>query len=1173
MVILEGDPYADAAKWVANRMGWKGIETIRAEKGNERDARLFITNEAGLDKTLKNPLIRRPLVIGHVAKSTPEDLQFPQDRSYILNDVKEQANAFIREEEARLKERNDAEIIRNATDQVPDDVKRDADDFQDNLPPASAPPAKVPPSGDSPLVSDGRPLEQNPYAFATIHSQDSLPDLASNVDEIRSSLELGHGQFTIKESVRSVEQKTEEGKEPTGATDDYQVVKVTFSDDFAPYMSKDIKKIANQIESLTWLFKVDPLSLDFRKNFRKHFRNLNPHQVRSILVDENIASAEHTVDFLINHVQNDEQLQGLLGVKERLADLQIRNKTAYLINVRGLMGMVKAIEKYDNLYKKLGNHEAAYFNFLQQVDYDKRALHDHYRGDLEVSLTRAGLKEKYTELEGESAARVYTALADLQRAYARGTKPESGSYITTYNRKQTFISNQEFEIARQLFQHEIRSLNHHNGYYDNVRWKGARGIMLQHNPTLIKDGGRDGRDAALNGLGTVGRMIDETKAGYGIPVAGMTRQQALDTFMDWYKKEVTLDYNTMFGLYETVDNHNPFANNWKVKNNHWFTRSYLGTPETSGTTIYPPDQVRQAVDRWLADAFDKMTSEKVTDNMPINTSKLSTTFHFDHPMDRYRTMVKYSDYGLTDGIDQQIARMAKQTAYTKNFGLNPEAFSYAENAMNMLEPLSVLAKGDAGKMNSSMWPFLFSYRKLGGDYIGFARNLLELNKIPVNVGIGIASDTLKQLGLVSTGGFIGVSAIADAGGLSHGLRDIFGEALDAKRMDMLFNWSKDAAAKEELSALGTVLEDSAAAMLRVAQDHGIPLTPMLKLTNTFVNWTGVGQVTKAMREKFTSIFTWTVGHQANKSFDQLTPEMRSTIERYDINSNEWDFIRDNVRIIKGDMGEFPAVNELSNYSSDALTHILNKKGHTNPSESIRVRAANEITDKYQRMLRSEMDRRVLLPDSFDTALWTGGTQKGTLSHLVLDNMALFKSFGTAFFRKQLGPAVGDAIKGRPGSRWRLIEFMATMLAIGYVLTIIKDLLSNRKPRVWGKSAFVSSLNNSGIGGLYSSLLADEWSMNEDANVANRFIDYMGGVPKAKVDAYVRAFGSDDPGQFMQRMTKATMGVIPFNNHAAIKGALDIAITQPLSNVFNEEYINNRERFFEEHGTGSVFKWE
>ena len=130
------------------------------------------------------------------------------------------------------------------------------------------------------------------------------------------------------------------------------------------------------------------------------------------------------------------------------------------------------------------------------------------------------------------------------------------------------------------------------------------------------------------------------------------------------------------------------------------------------------------------------------------------------------------------------------------------------------------------------------------------------------------------------------------------------------------------------------------------------------LADATLRLSGLAPWTDSLRTAYGMVALEMIADMSTKQWGKLPVKFKRSLERYDISPEDWDVIRDTG------MGTFKGE------SYYALTNMMERT-------DISADVANKLNGKVQRMINTEIDYAVLMPDDRMRAIVTGGRAKGT----------------------------------------------------------------------------------------------------------------------------------------------------------------------------------------------------
>lgn len=1021
------------------------------------------------------------------------------------------------------------------------------------------------------------------HPYANIGSKQAIPYLVTD-NKILADY-LSNTPINFREQRNTVTVSDNEGN----VLGSKEIIAFSLDANVYPYFETQLTRLAEELEAIHFFHTTQPSDPLFDRLAIHYAGVLSPHQAKSI----------SSIDIA-------EVIPSIMGIRDPerrerafkdLENQMIRNDSKVNTEIRKVLTRMKGFVEFGKLVDDNGgNFSKAFHQHLEMVESYKNSYQQQMLGDLYGRLEESGYYDEFANADEDKLFRIFMAVHDMESAYY--SDPESFPQTGYVYRDENFdiqISNREVEIGKHIFAAMIKRLNHHNSIANDIPYKQGRVVHRSIDRSLLINGGKTRLKRELRRLENF-FVLDKwkKKLQFSIDKSALTSiQDGRNMFIRFMmnnpigmrQRGVILDYNKTFGIDDgsRIDNRNPIGPGyWNIRTDHWFFQKYI-RPQSgpvqsrilsidSGTGIL-------AVKKYLGDLYDGIVSKEATthqsgDFAGVFSSELSSKLFFNSSYDSALFFQEYSTHDLNEAISKEISNTARFTAFSRFYGVDSRTLSHIENGKAFYEPIEQFVSEDDFKELSLMSPFLGMYKLLGGKPENFAREMLGANSISVNDTVSTVHDGLTTMLLSSSLGMAGVSSASDIGTIEFTLKSFFGEHYNRNLWDSLRDGVKnDPNLRKETIRSGITIELMISNLLRATGADSVTNKTIRKVNDIISTLSGLNYLMNVGRVSMSSIFMSSAGDAATFDFNALDPDFRKNLENWNISPLEWDVIRSNVHDVSWLEGQIdqPIITKINNLNHPSLIALANSLGHTSIDIGVLRKINDNLEAKWNALLKMEMDKGVLMPGYYESTLFTLGTQKGTIPRLILSNLALFKQYPTAFLRKHFGPAAADMFSGNPQSKIRVLWFLGYMLALGYALTIIKDILSNREPRLFGKSAMLAALQNSGMGGLYTTILADEWDVHGRDNPVNKFIDFVGGVPLQKASKFARAFSSSDTDQFSARLTDAAGSMMPGNNWFASRMAVDAFIYQPAMNLLDPDFLESRDKFFEGLGSGILIE--
>ena len=208
--------------------------------------------------------------------------------------------------------------------------------------------------------------------------------------------------------------------------------------------------------------------------------------------------------------------------------------------------------------------------------------------------------------------------------------------------------------------------------------------------------------------------------------------------------------------------------------------------------------------------------------------------------------------------------------------------------------------------------------------------------------------------------------------------------------------------------------------------------------------TALSPITQAGRWAFGMEFLGFLADSVNKKFDELSPELRNTMERYNIAADHWDYMRST------ELYEHEGATFLSPDYIEARTDI-------NP------RLATDLATKLLEMIETETNFAVPSTSLRGRVALVDETRPGSVSGELVRSFGMYKAFAVTMVNTHMMRAInqpGYKAKGRYAAD--LVISMTVMGALGLQL---KEISKGRDPRPMTDEAFwgAALLTGGGLG--------------------------------------------------------------------------------------------------------------
>ena len=196
-----------------------------------------------------------------------------------------------------------------------------------------------------------------------------------------------------------------------------------------------------------------------------------------------------------------------------------------------------------------------------------------------------------------------------------------------------------------------------------------------------------------------------------------------------------------------------------------------------------------------------------------------------------------------------------------------------------------------------------------------------------------------------------------------------------------------------------------------------------------------------------------IADMSTKSYGQLSKSFRAGLKRYDISPEDWDVIRETG---------------MAKFEGEDYFALTNMTDRTDISADV----ANKLNAKVQRMINTEIDYAVLMPDDRMRAVVTGGRAKGTAGGEIFRNVFMYKTFPMLVVANHLYRGLTqNGLKSRVSY---LAQLTVGSIIFGGMALQLKDLAKGRELRDMSTIKFWGAAYAQGGGaGIYGDFLFED----------------------------------------------------------------------------------------------------
>lgn len=402
---------------------------------------------------------------------------------------------------------------------------------------------------------------------------------------------------------------------------------------------------------------------------------------------------------------------------------------------------------------------------------------------------------------------------------------------------------------------------------------------------------------------------------------------------------------------------------------------------------------------------------------------------------------KYGENNFYTTITDHIESMSVEIALLEKFGTNPEVeFRYFMD----------LAKAEEKIRNKGKVKF-----KDGLD-TGFAEAIWNVTTGKVNQTgkpwLGLRLQQARALQVATDLGSAMLSSIADLPSVAITAK--FNGLPVARVMKkavkvMASNKLKVQAIRQGLVA--DAFTSRAGGANRFAEYQGEDWTTIA--ADATLRLSGLSPWTDSLRTAYGMVAFEMIADMSTKTYGQLPKNFKAGLKRYDISPEDWDIIRETG---------------MAKYEGESYFALTNMTDRTDISADV----ANRLNAKVQRMINTETDYAVLMPDDRMRAVVTGGREKGTAAGEIFRNIFMYKTFPMLVIANHLYR--GFTQEGFKSRASYLAQLTIGSVIFGGMALQLKDLSRGRELRDMSTGEFwMAAYMQGGGAGIYGDFLFED----------------------------------------------------------------------------------------------------
>jgi hypothetical protein len=549
-----------------------------------------------------------------------------------------------------------------------------------------------------------------------------------------------------------------------------------------------------------------------------------------------------------------------------------------------------------------------------------------------------------------------------------------------------------------------------------------------------------------------------------------------------------------------------------------------------------------------------------------------------------------SEYGAYDTAGENLVQSVRNHAHTEAFSehfkgdFNRKGPRESVRELFPQELWDQIEKSIINNPDGKWTPvFLLGYKSQKLKPRHLLEKILGTYEDVVNQDIKNVGDWLRLGGIYTSLAGGAIQQLGDTAVAQGTVRDIFTELIDGGVIRDAMQVLKNPELTEALADLGLYADSFSDAIKRYdVGDFDKGSKVKRKLAEFFFTYTGISKITEANRAGFLTSVMKNMGAQAEKTYDELQPSLVEHLKAYGIEEGEWNLIRSGVSKLNWYMNEneikvLPIINArfAERISDYALKEYGDARGLPVDQPENRRKILNDLRMKYVRFLNGERDRAIMVPDALDNLIVTRANKQGTAWRTTLQTAGMYKAFNLALLYKVLSPQYKKLFTGGKSGRIQAAQFLGYMLVFGVLISIIKDLLASRKPRMpWTRSGAWSAVKRSGVMGYADMLVENEWELPGKRDtllgkIGDAF-NFMGGPMAQQVTNFSRSVTAKNDVASDKAMVKAIGNAIPMNDLPMLNMLIKGAFIEPWLEAIDPQRAVHRQRYLEHNSSGDLF---
>lgn len=260
-----------------------------------------------------------------------------------------------------------------------------------------------------------------------------------------------------------------------------------------------------------------------------------------------------------------------------------------------------------------------------------------------------------------------------------------------------------------------------------------------------------------------------------------------------------------------------------------------------------------------------------------------------------------------------------------------------------------------------------------------------------------------------------------------------------------------------------------------------------QVAELYFKYTGVEYLDNMNRTGVAAATARYLARERGKEHGSLNEGLQRSLKAYGINEKEWDLFRKNAQTAPG-RKLFITPDSVWMASKESIAEYAGVDAEK-MSEQQEWRTRQELDNKFSTFFMDTVDDAHPQPNQYEKRLLVGNTERGGIYGELARTFSMFKLWNISSTRRGLGntlfgrgkDGLASAILSGGGAPWLLASFAANMVMLTYLTEVVGALMENKTPPVFDNPKMVAKLLfESGLGGYYSTLFSDDYSITHTA---------------------------------------------------------------------------------------------